>query len=283
MLHFSWLKLKINPKKILRRTVRVLLGLGLLYLGSLAFLYFKQERFFFNPKHLDKTYAFTFKQPFEELNIEVEDSVLLNALLFKTPNPKGVILYLHGNAGAIHDWGKRAPLYLGNGYDILFVDYRGYGKSDGEYSNSNQLFNDVQKVYNFTKTRYAENQIVVLGFSLGSGLAAYLAANNHPKMLILNAPYYSWQTLITEEIAPPVPKFLLKYDIPTYEFIKDIKCPIKIFHGTKDFLIRTETNSKKLKNLNPNNIELTLIEDASHNSIHISKQYYDALKKTLEN
>ncbi|WP_231632463.1 alpha/beta hydrolase [Mangrovimonas sp. TPBH4] len=263
--------------------MRILLGLALLYFISLVFLYFKQERFFFNPKLLDKAYAFQFKQPFEELNIEVEDNVSLNAVLFKTHNPKGVILYLHGNAGAIHDWGKRAPLYLGNGYDILFVDYRGYGKSDGEYTNSSQLFNDAQKVYDFTKTRYPEDNIVVLGFSLGTGLAAYLAANNHPKMLILNAPYYSWQTLITEEIAPPVPKFLLKYDIPTFEFIKDITCPVKIFHGTKDFLIRAETNSEKLQQINPNNIELTLIQDASHNSIHISKQYYDALKRTLEN
>src|SRR5690606_39310072 len=105
----------------------------------------------------------------------------------------------------------------------------------------------MQKVYDFTKTRYNENEIVVLGFSLGSGLASYLAAKNHPKMLILNAPYYSWKTLITEEIAPPIPGFVIKYNIPTYQFVKQVTCPIKIFYGTRDFLIHPESNAKKLK------------------------------------
>jgi len=273
--------LKINVPKILRRFLRVVATLFTLYVLSLVFVYFKQERFFFNPKLLAKDYQFEFQENFEELHIPVAENINLNALLFKAEEPKGVILYLHGNAGAIHDWGKRAPLYLDNNYDILFVDYRGYGKSDGAYNNSEELFNDMQKVYDFTKTRYNEDKIVVLGFSLGSGLASFLAAKNHPRMLILDAPYYSWKTLITKEIAPPIPEFIVKYHIPTYEFIKEVTCPIKIFYGTKDFLIRPETNAKKLQALQPNNIKLFAIEDAGHNSLHITRQYYQNLKRIL--
>lgn len=244
-------------------------------------MYFKQERFFFNPKQLAKDYQFEFKEKFEEVNIPVTENINLNAVLFKAEHPKGVILYLHGNAGAIHDWGKRASLYLDNNYDILFVDYRGYGKSGGNYCNSDELLKDMQKVYDYTKTRYKENDIVVLGFSLGSGLATYLASRNNPKMLILNAPYYSWKTLISEEIAPPIPDFLIKYDIPTYQYIKEVTCPIKIFYGTRDFLIHPDTNAKKLQVLQPNNITLFAIIDAGHNGLHITKQYYEDLKKVL--
>jgi pimeloyl-ACP methyl ester carboxylesterase len=273
--------LKINLPKIFRRFIRTVIALVIIYLFSLGFFYFKQERFFFNPKFLAKDYIFQFQEPFEEFNIEVEKNIFLNSILFKSEASKGVVLYFHGNAGAIHDWGKRAHLFLDNQYDVLFIDYRGYGKSDGEYSSHNQIFNDADKVYNYTKTRYSEKNIVVFGFSLGSGIASYIASKNTPKMLILNAPYYSWKTLISEEIAPPIPAFLVHYDIPSYQFVKNVKCPIHIFQGTRDFLIDPTSNSKKLQALNPENITLSFIDDAGHNSIHITKQYYDLLKTIL--
>lgn len=274
--------LKLNFPKLFRRLLRIIAALFVLYILSLVFLYVKQERFFFNPKHLDKNYTFTFKESFEELNIPITETISLNAILFKTEQTrKGVIVYFHGNAGAIHDWGKRAPLYLDNGYDILFYDYRGYGKSAGEYTETQQLFDDGQAVYNLAKTRYPEDQIVILGYSLGSGIAAYVASKNNPKKVILNAPYYSWKTLVSEEIAPPIPRFLIRYDIPTYQFIKKVKCPILIFYGTRDFLIHPDTNAKKLQALNPNNITLFPITDGGHNGLHITKQYYDLLKLEL--
>lgn len=274
--------MKINFQKLFRRIILVLLVLAVLHLLFFVFLYFKQEKFFFNPKILDKDYVYQFDQSFEEINIPVTEDISLNALLFKTKEPsKGVILYYHGNAGAIHDWGKRAPLYLDNGYDILFFDYRGYGKSDGSYQNTDQLLNDALKVYDYTKTRYSEKNIVVLGYSLGSGLATFAAAKNQPKMLILNAPYYSWKTLVSEQIAPPVPQFMVRYDIPTYQYIEGVSCPIKIFSGTRDFLVDPELNAKKLQEINPKNIELFMITDGGHNGLHITKAYYDALRDIL--
>ena len=164
---------------------------------------------------------------------------------------------------------------------MLCVDYRGYGKSDGNYCNQEELFSDVQKVYDYTKTRYTEEEIIVLGFSLGTVLASYVASKNNPKLLILNAPYYSWKQLITEEVAPPIPRFILRYDIPTFQFLRTVSCPIQIYHGTKDFLIRPKSNSVKLQELYPEKIDLIYIEDAVHNGIHITKQYYDALGELL--
>lgn len=158
----------LNFPKLFRRFLRIIAVLFGLYILSLIFVYFKQERFFFNPKHLEKNYTFTFKESFEELNIPVTETVSLNALLFKTEQTKkGVIIYFHGNAGAIHDWGKRAPLYLNNGYDILFFDYRGYGKSDGEYSEAKELFNDGQAIYNYVKKRLFRKSNCSFGLFFG--------------------------------------------------------------------------------------------------------------------
>lgn len=71
------------------------------------------------------------------------------------------------------------------------MDYRGYGKSEGSIKNEDELYSDVQEVYNYLKSFYNENKIIVLGYSIGTGPAAFLASKNHPKELILQAPYYS--------------------------------------------------------------------------------------------
>ncbi len=259
----------------------MIIVLFVIYGVALIFFYFKQEKFFFNPKLLPNSYVYDFKESFEEININVDDETTLNTVLFSTSNPKGVVLYLHGNAGALSDWGKRAHLFLENKYDILFVDYRGYGKSNGAYTNEKEIFSDMQIVYNELKKRYSENKIIILGYSLGSGLAAQLASTNEPKLLILNAPYFSWKTLIAEEIAPPVLKSFINYDIKTYEYLSEVICPIQIFHGTRDYLINIDSNSLKLKKLYPDKITFNKVVDASHNNIHITKHYYDALKKML--
>ncbi|WP_103865377.1 alpha/beta hydrolase [Aquimarina sp. I32.4] len=271
----------INYKKIGRRLLRFAIFIGILIVTGYIFLYIQQERFFFNPKILDKNYIYSFDQPFEEINIVVEKEVSLNALLFKATTPsKGVILYFHGNAGAIHEWGKRASLYTNNKYDILFVDYRGYGKSDSFYKKESELYNDAQKVYNYLKTRYDEKSIIVLGFSIGSGIASYTASKNKPKLLILEAPYYAWDELICSII--PIPKMLINYKIPSYKFLEETTCPIRIFHGTHDFLIKPEENSKRLLTLYPDKIKRIMIKGAGHNGIYITKQYYDELKLLLE-
>ncbi|WP_298545418.1 alpha/beta fold hydrolase [uncultured Aquimarina sp.] len=272
--------MKINFRKIGRRLLRFIVFIIVLILCGYIFLYIKQERFFFNPKILPKDYTYSFDQPFEEVNIAVEDDVNLNALLFKTDSiSKGIILYFHGNAGAIHEWGERAYLYTENSFDVLFVDYRGYGKSDSFYEEESELYNDAQKIYDYVLTRYEEKDVIILGYSIGTGFASYTAAKNNPKLLILEAPYYAWNEFIAN--IAPVPQALINYEIPSYKFLGEVKCPIRVFHGSKDFLIKPEEHSKRLKKLYPDKIELTLIKGAGHNGIYLSKQYYDELQELL--
>ena len=248
----------------------------LLYVGAMTLLYFNQEKFYFHPKTLAENYQYHFDAEFEEINIPVDKNNTINSLLFKSKNSKGVILYLHGNAGALHDWGMRAPLYTDNNYDILFVDYRGFGKNKNQLENEDMLHNDMQHAYDFLKTRYKENNIIVLGFSIGSGLAANVAANNNPKALILEAPYYSFESLVNK-IAPLVPSLLIEYKIPTHKFIENVRCPITIFHGKDDQLITPEGNSIQLKELFPDNIDLHLIDNCNHNGIYRSEYYHQIL------
>src|SRR5690606_6024547 len=104
----------------------------------------------------DREHKFLFNQEFEERFIELQDGKMLHGLLFTTEDPKGIILYLHGNAGSLDGWGGVAPTFTNLGYDIFIPDYRGYGKSEGAVAGESQLYDDMQRVYDHIKIDYTE-------------------------------------------------------------------------------------------------------------------------------
>src|SRR5918993_5029201 len=108
-------------------------------------LYFNQEELIFFPTKLPANYTFSFSSNFEERYISTTNGKL-HGLLFKTgtDKPKGLIFYLHGNAGALDSWGEIADTYTNLNYDVFMLDYRGYGKSEGRISSEKQFHDDVQ-------------------------------------------------------------------------------------------------------------------------------------------
>ena len=200
--------------------------------------------------------------------------------MFQTEKPKGLIFYLHGNAGTVENWGSIASNYTNLGYDIFILDYRGFGKSEGEISSEEQLFSDISSAYNQLKKQYKEENIIITGYSIGSGMATYLASKNHPKSLILQAPYYHLQDLATEKF-PIVPDFVVKYKIPTFEFIKKVKSPIYIFHGYDDYVIPYE-NSLKLKTILKPIDKLFSLENQGHLGINDNSKFLFELEEILK-
>ncbi|NHN26920.1 alpha/beta hydrolase [Flavobacterium jejuense] len=252
----------------------------LLYIVLCGILYFFQEKVIFLPIKLAKNFQFQFDQNFEERNFKTSDNTLLNGLLFKAENSKGLIFYLHGNAGNLSSWGFVAKTYTDLNYDVLMLDYRGYGKSEGKITSQNQLFNDVQTVYNTIKKEYSEDKIIVLGYSIGTGMASKLASNNHPKLLILQAPYYSLTDLMKRTI-PFVPSFILKYKLENNRYLKDCKMPVILFHGEEDQVIYPES-SLKLKEACKCVEKVILLDKLGHNGMTDDLNYKREIKKILQ-
>ncbi|WP_231373993.1 alpha/beta fold hydrolase [Aureivirga marina] len=123
---------------------KFLIGTGIvlvsIYLIICVLLYFFQEKIIFIPTKLSKNHSYQFINNFEEIFVEVRDEVSLNGLLFKVENPKGIIFYMHGNAGNLDSWGNVAEVYNTLNYDVFVYDYRGYGKSDGKITSEEQVF-----------------------------------------------------------------------------------------------------------------------------------------------
>jgi uncharacterized protein len=140
-------------------------------------------------------FTFTFPGRFEEIALPSDDAVI-SALYFNADHPKGVVLYFHGNAGSLRSWGAVAASFVGRGYDVLMPDYRGYGKSSGWIASEQMLHDDAAVAYQYLLGRYPEDQIVVYGRSIGSGIATYLAKTHRPRMLILETPYFSLKEIV---------------------------------------------------------------------------------------
>ncbi len=242
-------------------------------------MYIVQEKLIFFPQKLDKEYKYSFKQEFEEINVETEDQKILNGLLFKSKDSKGLIFYLHGNAGSLSSWGRVAKTYTDLNYDVFIIDYRGFGKSEGHISSQDQIFRDMQIAYNQMLKNYDEEKIIVLGYSIGTGIAAKLASTNNPKLLILQAPYYSLTDMMKHKY-PIIPTFILKYKLQTNKFIKDCKMPIVIFHGNKDEVIYYKSSIKLKEILKSTDLLITL-KGQGHNGMTNNPEYKKEIEKIL--
>lgn len=246
-----------------------------------------QEKVVFLPTVLPEDYVFEFEEDFEEHLLESPFGGKISFIHFKTKKPKGVILYFHGNSGNLNRWGKIAAEFLRYGYDILVMDYRGYGKSSGK-KNEEYLYSDAQFLYDFAKKRYNEENIIVYGRSLGGAFAIKTAAENQPKMVILEATFYNLQDMVnrwipekvTEKVSPK-----MTYHFLSNENILKVNVPLYHFHGTKDFVVPIKSGKKLFEIFKNNHPEIPKkfieIKGGSHDDLIKFEKCNSYLEKIL--
>jgi fermentation-respiration switch protein FrsA (DUF1100 family) len=246
-----------------------------------SFLYCYQERLIFlNGKKLERAFPFKFSNNFQEIFLKTKDVNEINALHFKLENPKRVVLFCHGNSGNIEKWGAKVSFFLDYNYEVVVFDYRKYGKSTGCF-NETRMYSDALLMYDYLKSAFKEENIVVYGFSLGSTFATRIAAINKPKELILEAPFFNFIKAV-KFYSKFAPIFLLKYRFRTDLDIVKVTSPITVFHGNKDKTTSCQ-DSKRLLALNPsiNNIFIE-IDGGTHHNIRSSKLYKKKLQEILK-
>lgn len=251
---------------------------GITVLSVLA--YFLQEKFIFKPEKLKRDFQFRYDIPFKEYFFDIQEGVSINALHFYRENPAGLILYFHGNTRSIKGWAKYARDFYRYNYDVVLVDYRGFGKSTGPRSEKEMLA-DMQFVYQSLTRTYDEQHMIVYGRSIGSGFATKLASDNNPRLLILDAPYYSFLK-VAERFLPILPvRFVLRYHLRTDQWLSEVKCHTYIIHGTRDWLIPIR-HSEKLQRINPKKITLIRIHGGGHNNLTRFDEYHNFVRDILK-
>jgi len=250
------------------------------FLALLAAAYFFQEKFIFKPEKLKQDFRFRYDIPFQELFFDIEPGVRINGLHFYREQPLGLILYFHGNTRSIKGWAKYARDFYRYNYDVVLVDYRGFGKSTGKRSEK-EMLSDMQFVYTDLLKQYNEHHIIVYGRSMGSGFATKIASENEPRYLILDSPYYNF-TRVVERFLPILPvRYVLRYHMRTDKWIRDVKCHTYIIHGTRDRLIPIR-HSEALQKLNPHKITLIRIRNGGHNNLPKFDEYHNFIRDILK-
>lgn len=246
------------------------------YAAMAAWVYYKQEALLFFPDRLPPGYRFAIPGA-AEVSVPVNGATL-SALHFKMPNPKGVVFFLHGNGGSLASWFTNSAFYQRVNFDLFMIDYRGYGKSTGRIESEAQLRDDVRKAFAHIAPAYDGKRIVIYGRSLGTGLAAGLAADVQPDLTILVSPYYSMRDVARTHY-PYLPSGLLRYSLETWRDLPRIRRPAALIHGELDSLIPV-SHSTRLHSLVPQN-KLLLLPQAAHNDVHEHDTYREFLADLL--
>lgn len=250
------------------------------YIGVCAYFYMIQEAIIFHPSvlHEDASYSYSF--PFEERWFEPEEDVRIQAVHAFADSSQGLVIYLHGNQGDNRTRADKYELFLQNGYDVLYPDYRGYGKSRGELENEEDLVGDIKFVFSEMLKEYKQGDIVLVGYSLGSGVAAQVAADFDPQALVLWAPYYSLLDMKDAQF-PFLPDFLVQYPMRTDLALQKIEEPVHIFYAGEDEVIPVE-RSLKLTNYLKEEDSYVVLEDQRHGWVYRNPELVEKMDAILE-
>ncbi|MFO1339477.1 MAG: alpha/beta fold hydrolase [Burkholderiaceae bacterium] len=267
-----------------RRAARWLLALAgvplLLYLLALAWLWFRQERLLFQPEPWPVQEPPALAAP-DVHGVWVDvPGARLHALHLQRPGARGLVFFLHGNGGNLASWFVNTEVYRRAGFDLFMLDYRGYGRSGGHIASEAQLMDDVRAAWAQVAPQYAGRPCVVYGRSLGTGLAAQLAAEVQPALTVLVSPYRSMAALADEQY-PWVPEALLRYPLHTDTALPRVHGPIWLVHGDRDALI-PPAHSLALQQLTGGRARLLRLPEAGHNDVHRFPAYLDGLRAELD-
>jgi fermentation-respiration switch protein FrsA (DUF1100 family) len=240
-------------------------------LASLAFAYvlivialaaFQRRLQYFPDRRLTHL-AQTGMRDGEELRITTTDGETLVAWFFLAKNGLPLILYFHGNGGALVDRVPRFRMFTARGYGLLAVSYRGYGGSTGSPTQRG-LMQDGDAAYREARARgYGGNRIVLMGASLGTGVATALAVSHEAAALVLEAPYLSaLDVASTHYPFFPVRRLMLdqfRSDLA----IRDVHIPVLMVHGEEDDVIPI-SSAKRLFELANESKTFVSVPDGGH-------------------
>ena len=250
-------------------------------------IYKKQESLLLFGKKLDDNWKPIIDYDYDEIYLPVKQDgkdIQLHGVYYKNKKEsKGLVIYYHGNRGNMKTVEQYALPFLTNNYDVLIMDYRGFGGSEGNINRPEYLLEDAVLWYDWITKNYQHDNIIIVGKSLGTGVATYVASKRKSSLLMLITPYDALYRVANNKYPWLPVKFLLKYLIPSIDWLKDIKQPIRIIHGTHDETIpaqRAQSYFEEAKKLNKD-VQILWLSGALHDNLHMYIEYHNWINSCL--
>ncbi len=235
------------------------------YVAAAAFMYINQRSFVFVPSGALELPADKGLSGVSVESATMADGTEIAVWTAEPSDPdKPTVLYFHGNSGNLSTRWKRFKTILDTGYGLHAPTHRGYAGAGGSPSETALVSDGLE---HFDTVAAAGKDIIVHGESLGTGIAAAVAAERPGvKLLVLEAPYTALVDMAAEAYPWLPVGFLMTDQMPTRERIGNVSAPVLIVHGTKDRIIPVE-HGRRLFDLAPEPKDLLIIEGAGHGDL----------------
>jgi len=257
------------------------IGLGLL-LAAGVIRSLEKNLIYFPPR-----YPLGFEPPekyglhLEEVWIRAVDGVRLNAFYFSNPSSRKALLWFHGNAENIGYGLEQMKAFTELGVNILEVDYRGYGKSEGRPDEAG-LYRDAEAAYRYLleARRFQPEDVICFGQSLGGAVAVDLASRHPCGGLILQSTFTSARDMARRMFAIPLFAYVIQSRFDSLGKMARVRAPVLIVHGTNDEIVPFAMG-QKLYALAPEPKRFLAVAGAGHNDVlYLGGQLYlDSLKR----
>ncbi|MCP4566659.1 MAG: alpha/beta hydrolase [FCB group bacterium] len=221
--------------------VNILIAVALIYIVILILVYALQSNMVFFPSR--KLYATPQAAglAFDNVTIQTEDGVSIHGWFVPADSARGTLLFCHGNAGNISNRIESIAQFNRLGLNVFIFDYRGYGQSEGK-TTEDGTYLDADAAWQYlTLTRGIEpQQIIVFGRSLGGAIAAQLATQTNPKILIVESAFTSLPDAGAKHYPFLPVRLMARFKFNTKEYLTRINVPVLIIHSSVDDIIPFE-------------------------------------------
>jgi pimeloyl-ACP methyl ester carboxylesterase len=243
--------------------------LVIVYVLGAVYLYFFQRSFIYFPTKKIQHNALVDNLKIDNENIKV---IVLN------PRAENAILYFGGRSESVEKRIKKFKDIFPSS-TIYMLSYRGYGESSGKPSEKN-LYNDATFLYK--KIAKQHKDITVIGRSLGTGIATYIASTLKVKKMILVTPYDSILKMAQDKYPFYPIRYILEDQYNSIHRVENIKVPTLILLASHDETIPASYSYTLIDKFNPTNLSVLTLENTGHNTIIHKEAYFNALKDFVE-
>ena len=266
---------------MLRLVLKLLVGVAILYLLLVSAAFVLQRKFIYFPLRLEEPLARSTSPAEEFVAFPSADGTRVTGL-FLHPKDRAapVVFVAHGNAGNILTWRPFLAPFTQRGYGAFLLDPRGYGWSEGSPDEVGWHLDAQAAVAWLASQGVPESQLIVVGVSIGSGLAVALAAGKPVRALILQSAFTSLAEVASDHI-PLMPwRLILRDRFDNLAAAQRVRCPVLMLHGTADRIVSVE-HARRLAAGFPSPPMLRLASGIDHNDLSEWPGYEGALEEFL--